>query len=81
MQISLSKILGDVQAKKKKKKILGDGWRERKYKFTTVKYFCKFKAVKDIPDIERTLPTSSVVKFKPPSFEGLTAHNEKTCRK
>jgi len=33
---------------------------------------------KDAPEIIRTSPTSSVVKFKPPSLGELTAHNEKT---
>lgn len=62
------------------RKAFGNGWLEGN-RFETLKYIYKFKAVKDIPDIESTLPTSSVVKFKPPSFEGLTAHNEKTCQK
>jgi len=30
------------------------------------------------PVIARTLPTSSVVKFNPPKFRGLTDHKEKT---
>jgi hypothetical protein len=34
--------------------------------------------IKDVPDIARTSPTLSVVKFKPPNLLGLTAHNEKT---
>jgi len=34
--------------------------------------------IKDVPDIARTSPTFSVVKFKPPNLLGLTAHNEKT---
>lgn len=34
--------------------------------------------IKDVPDIARTSPTLSVVKFKPPNLPGLTAHNEKT---
>jgi len=33
---------------------------------------------REVPDIERTLPTSLVVKLKPPSLRGLTVHNEKT---
>jgi hypothetical protein len=32
----------------------------------------------DAPEIARTLPTSSVEKFKPPRLGGLTHHKEKT---
>jgi len=32
----------------------------------------------NVPEIARTLPTSSLVKFKPPNLVGLSAHNEKT---
>lgn len=41
----------------------------------------KLERKSNLPDIERTSPTSSVVKFKPPISKGLTAHNEKTCGK
>jgi len=32
----------------------------------------------NVPEIPRTIPTSSLVKFKPPNLAGLRAHNEKT---
>jgi len=31
-----------------------------------------------VPEIARTIPTLSLVKFKPPNLAGLRAHNEKT---
>jgi len=32
----------------------------------------------NVPEIARTLPTLSLVKFKPPNLVGLRAHSEKT---